>query len=71
MSLKKYLISISGQVFMEYFILLTVIAVFTLLAGSFFYHRSKSSTEDFRDKALTNMNPDIGIMDFDDRAGQQ
>jgi len=71
MSLKKYLISDSGQVLMEYFILLTVVAVFTLLAGSYFYKRSKGSAEDFRDKALTTMNPDIGISDIDDWEGQQ
>jgi uncharacterized protein (UPF0333 family) len=68
MSLKKYLISYSGQarircsgqVFVEYFVLLTVIAILTLLAGSYFFQKTQNSTNDFRATAFNKINPDAG-----------
>lgn len=60
MSLKKYLISWdqeTGQVVIEYFILLTVLALFTILGGSYFFNKAKGSTEHFRDTAIEKMAP--------------
>jgi len=60
MSFKKYLISLdqnSGQVVIEYFILLTILAFFTIIGGSYFFNKAKGSTENFRDKAIEKMAP--------------
>jgi uncharacterized protein (UPF0333 family) len=65
MSLKKFLRSWDqnkGQVVIEYFILLTVLAFFTILGGSYFFNKAQYSTEQFRNKAIEKMAP--GTMDF-------
>ena len=59
MSLKKYLESLivekSGQSFVEYFVLLTVIAALTLIATSSLFSRSKTSVEHFVSSAAGAM----------------
>lgn len=64
MSLKKCLISSfhlsrRGQVVIEYFILFVLIAGFAIIASSSLFSRTRNSVEEFTNKAVNVMVPDI------------
>jgi hypothetical protein len=65
MSLKKYLKTLnknnSGQVFMEYVILLVVIGTLTIVATSNFFKGFFNKTDEFQTRAMTQMGPS-GVM---------
>lgn len=64
MSLKKCLISSShlprrGQVVIEYFILFVLIAAFAIIGTSSLFSRTKTSVEEFTNRAVDVMAPEL------------
>jgi len=63
MSLKKYFIRCGitqdrkGQVFVEYFILLCLLAFLTIVSTSLFYKNIQGKTEDYSNSAIGKMAP--------------
>ncbi len=63
MSLKKYFkrcgLDKSGQAVLEYFILLALLAAFTIIASSVFFSRAQGSSEHFEEVAFNKMVPNV------------
>ena len=49
----------SGQVIIEYFILLVLLAAFTMIASSTFFKQTQYMTERFTNEAVNKIAPDI------------